>query len=259
MEQANHNPLSASLPLLPHGFSGGQASEKAPDTTGQAAQPAQSSGAGSAGQPASQHQSNPYDAAAQKQFILDDPARFIGIMFTSIISSIGLYAVGFVGLFGWVDTPLPSGLAYAYLFFLLLVVLVYPSSGAKINIVRKLLLFGIFAACLALIETAMYLYCNPVGSSTVIAVQGRYFIAVCPILLMVFLNGTLYRFVGKMFLPSAVKPASGKQVKKQSSVRATSGDVPVSETISWTAMVIAFATLVISVYVILERYYVLTM
>jgi uncharacterized membrane protein len=253
------NSLAASLPLLPHGFSGGQPSEKAPDTTGSAAQQDQSAGGVAPGANVITEAGNPIDPAAQVKFILDNPVEFIGIMFRSIIHSGGFYAIGFVGLFGWVDTPLPGGLAWTYLLFLLLVTIGTPAGKIRITIAGKFLMFGLFLLCTALIETAMYLYCNTVGSASIIAVQGRYFIAIAPVLFLIFQNDVVYNVFRNTGGEGSAKQASKKPMRKETIHRATSNGLTVSDLIPWLAIMIAFATLTYSVFIIFERYYVISM
>lgn len=229
-----HNPLSAVLPLMPHTTSGDQVPAVRVDSV------------------------SPYDPSAQKQYILDDPLRYIGIIFNTLPKSMELYAGSFVGLFGWVDSPLPNFLSYLYLFVLVFVAFGSTAPGVQISFVRKCILLTVFIANFLLIETAMYLYCNPVGSDSIIAVQGRYFIAVAPLLFILFVNRTGIGFIIKGFAPSPRKSTGKKQMNKQIPDTEPSGEMLLTRAVPWIAMLCAMITLLYSFFVIIERFYVIS-
>ncbi len=256
---ALRNPLAASLPLLPHTVSSAPAKADQPVPAAVNGQPARPSKNDTAGQKSTAAEENPVNATAQKQYILDDPFRYAGIMFNTFFHSIGLYVVSFVGLFGFVDAPLPTFLALLYLFLLLFVSVFSPTRGIRIGFLRKVVFFAVFAACYVLVETAMYLYCNPVGSNLIIAVQGRYFIALGPLLFLLFVYAATLGFVQKAFGTSSKKKAVVKVHPKQARIATSPEEMFLPKAIPWLALVIGLTTLVYSVYVILERFYVIVM
>jgi uncharacterized membrane protein len=227
-----HYPLKSSLPLLPHGYSDVKASDDPVEAKTGETKPG-SPILSKDGRADRQHAAiSPFDPAAQKKFILEDPVRYTGIMWHTVHKSLNLYMVSFVGMFGWIDTTLPDFLVYVYLSVLLLVSIVFPVSGMQISIVRKCVLLAVFAAVFVLVETAMYLYCNPVGAGQIIAVQGRYFIAVGPLLFLLFYQGKTHKMFDKYLLSSKL--------------------------FSWFAVVFGSCFLIFSLWVIFERFYVLT-
>jgi len=228
-----HNPLGGLMPLLPHTSAGEPGPRGGPDTI------------------------NPVNPAAQRHYILEDPLRYIGTILETLPKSAGLYIVSFTGLFGWVDSPLPGYLCYFYLLVLLLVSFGLPNPGIKIGILRKLMLFAVFTAGFLLIETAMYLYCNPVGSSTIIAVQGRYFIAFAPLMFVLFARSTGSGSSSRQPFPSKTKSIRQKQGQKQASSPAKAEKILDTKTLPWVAMLAALVILVYSLYVIFERFYVI--
>ncbi len=201
---------------------------------------------------------NPVDPAAQKNFILNDPARYAGILFNTLWKSHELYFTSFVGLFGWIDAPLPAPVAYVYLLFLVFLSFFGTGKGRGPGFYHKCILAGVFIAGFVLIETALYVYCNAVGCDPITAVQGRYFIAIGPLLFLLFASNHAHSIIQKAFLPSLKKPA-GKKQQKQSPVPASSEEMLLSQATPWIAMLIAFVALTFSVYVILERFYVLSL
>ncbi|HNY03136.1 MAG TPA: DUF2142 domain-containing protein, partial [Bacteroidales bacterium] len=129
---------------------------------------------------------NPIDPAGQKKFILEHPARFIGILYNTLGHSLDLYLTSLVGLFGWIDTPLPPWAAYLYVTGMVLLALSLPVRGMRLY--HKMLLAGIFITGYVLVETALYVYCNPVGCDPITAIQGRYFIALAPLFFLLLGN-----------------------------------------------------------------------
>lgn len=240
------------LALEPHGPSGqpgeGEpAAAKVSDTAskGTAASPAQA-------QPAPV---SPVDPAGQQRFILSDPLRYAGILFNTLGESLTLYLTSFVGLFGWIDAPLPATVAYVYLIVILMFAFTARWPGLTLSFVQRLILAVVFITCYVLIETALYVYCDAVGAPTVTAVQGRYFIAIAPLMLLVFSNNLL---TGRLNPARDRKPvkkvvkAKGPEVSSDSQSFILSGLAP------WIAMAAAFIVLAISLFVLFERFYVLS-
>ena len=256
---SHYKRLVANLPLLPHGHPGVSSPEKADSKTVEKlpeVHAQQNEGNGDT----TRHAINQIDPSAQKKFILDDPVRYTGIMFRTFLKSAGLYMISFVGMFGWVDTPLPDFLAYIYLFVLLLVSIVSPSKGIQIGFVRKCILFAALSAIIILVETAMYLYCNPVGAPAIIAVQGRYFIAVGPLWFLLFYNNQVIRMLGKFPALPEQNPINFRQnAKKKSTIKTTPDGTVFSGFLPWFAVTFGSFSLIYALYMIFERFYVFTM
>jgi len=200
---------------------------------------------------------NPFDPPAQKKFILDDPIRYIGIIFDTFGKFIGLYEISFIGLFGWVDTPLPPFIVYTYLIVLMIIALSGPAKGIKIDFRKKCILLGVFVAGFVLIETAMYLYCNPVGCNPITAVQGRYFIAFGPLLFILFYNNVVDKALDNALLSSKYKPIAGKRnQKKRTDVKTNIAEHLYTKTLPWFAIAFGSFALLYSLYRIMARFYI---
>ena len=201
---------------------------------------------------------NPIDAVAQKNFILNDPVRYTGILIRTLGKSANLYLTSFVGLFGWIDTPLPATVAYGFLLFLLLFSALGIEKGRSIGFLQKCIFAGVLIIAYALIETALYVYCNPVGCDPITAVQGRYFIAVGPLLFFLFASPRAITYLfGSRSLEG--KQSAGK--KRSANLQRQPDNTPellINKAMPWIGMLVATFTLLVSVYVILERFYVLT-
>ncbi len=197
---------------------------------------------------------NPIDPMGQVKFILTNPVEYAGILLRTLRESGNLYVVSVIGLFGWIDTQVPDLIAYLYLLLLIILALLTPVKGIVINRKQKAILFLTFLICYLLIETALYLYCNPIGSPKIIAVQGRYFIAVLPMLLTLFYHSGGDRILFR-------SGSTVKSLKKRSAAR------PLSENLSIAAenqsvypvLVTLYGILVLlwSLFLIIDRFFVL--
>jgi len=235
-EKANRELTASLLPLIPRTAEAGNA---APEQTEQVAV-------------------NPVDPSSQIRFILQHPVKYTGILLNTLGQKHDLYLTSFVGLFGWIDTPLSPVVAYGYLVVLLLFALLDAGRGKTVGLKGKLIFAGVFIAVFVLIETALYIYCNPVGCDPVTAVQGRYFIAIGPLFFLLFINRKIPEAMNKLLHP-APKPLPGKKTPKQEKKVAIAIDFPFEKALPWIAMIMALTTMAISISVILERFYVITL
>lgn len=94
----------------------------------------------------------------------------------------------FVGVLGYIDVELPDLLTYSYLWLILFVAASVSRSNIRIGIQRKILFAGLLIIAYFAIETAMYLFATRPGRDRVFGVQGRYFIPLAPLFLMLFYN-----------------------------------------------------------------------
>lgn len=246
-------PQPSLLPQLPHDpqppkQQNPPASSNQPETQAQQNQPTQQA------QPTTY---NPFDPPGQKKFILDNPVRYIGIIFDTFGKFIGLYQISFIGLFGWVDTPLPPFIVYTYLIMLMIIALSSPAKGIKIDFMKKGILLCVFLAGFVLVETAMYVYCNLVGSNTITAVQGRYFIAFGPLLFILFYNNIVDKALDNALLSSKDKPIAGKRnQKRRTDVKTNVAEHLYTKTLPWFVIAFGSFALIYSLYLIMARFYI---
>jgi uncharacterized membrane protein len=256
-EIPGHQLQRSMLPLLPHTPETMNAAQEQSSPPPAAVQASSQPQPNDATQVVQQAPVNPIDPQAQKNFILHDPLRYIGILVNTLEKSLELYLTSFVGLFGWIDAPLPPAIAYMYLLFLVLFSLLGTTHGKVPGLPGKSILLGIFILGFVLIETALYVYCNTVGCDAITAVQGRYFIAIAPLFFLLFSNITFVEFLQEKRLPSAKKPPAKKQQKQQVTIVNTK-EILLIKSMPWLAILVALVTLTCSVFIILERFYVLS-
>lgn len=110
----------------------------------------------------------------------------------------------FLGVLGWLDTPLPSFL-YFYLCGLLLLVACYDhDDGIDLNRGKKLLLALTWIATTTLMLTAIFLAWKQDSSGLITGVQGRYFIPLSPLPFFMLYNRRLQPAMGERGLRGLV-------------------------------------------------------
>ncbi|MEI6682330.1 MAG: DUF2142 domain-containing protein [Bacteroidota bacterium] len=101
----------------------------------------------------------------------------------------------FVGTLGWLDTFIPDSLVNLYLIVLLVTAICMAEEKVKFGWKSKLMLFLLFLVSVLAIETAMYIYTSFFAQEKLFGIQGRYFIPLAPLILLVAYNN---RVSGKL-------------------------------------------------------------
>ena len=165
--------------------------------------------------------------------------------------------ISFIGLFGWVDTPLPPGIIYPYFILLSLIAFTLSSPGIKISLLKKGILFSIFLLGFILVETAMYVYCNPIGCNPITAVQGRYFIALGPLMFIIFYNHLIEDLkIGSSAHSKKLSQKEKRNKKRKPDVKEAVPPQLYTKIMPWAAMGFGVFVLLYSVYLILARFYI---
>ncbi len=120
-------------------------------------------------------------------FIFSHPFGFLEILLRSFLKNGGEYLEMFIGVLGWLDTPLPEPVWLFYGFVLMLLALLDKDTSIVIPRNSKLILFGAFLLGVLAIMTAMYLAIAP-EKGVIAGVQGRYFIPLAPLFFLLFYN-----------------------------------------------------------------------
>lgn len=135
-------------------------------------------------------------AADQLNFVLHNPAKYLGYLWYNIIHQRLFLINSTIGLFGMLDTYIPLALITVYIFYLLIIALV-DGSLDKNKITWKIkLLFILFSViCVIAIFTVMYISWTSkfmkIGSRDIAGVQGRYFIPLILPVLLIFSNSKI--------------------------------------------------------------------
>jgi hypothetical protein len=122
---------------------------------------------------------------------LSNPFEYIQILFNTIsnINLVTFDSFSFIGILGWLDTPLPSYIYYIFFAILFLITLLDYSEHILITIKQKAIIFLILIATILCIYTSLYIVWTPVGQNWIEGIHGRYFIPVSPLFfLLLYIN-----------------------------------------------------------------------
>lgn len=129
-------------------------------------------------------------SARQIAFIRSNPGAFVRTLAHTFSIYWLLFLNSFVGLLGWLDTPLPRWVPLGYVAALIGVSLL-GRSPERVGWTAKLLSTGIFAGTAIVSLTFIYVGWNAVGMGYVEGFQGRYLIPVAPVFFLAFQNQKL--------------------------------------------------------------------
>ncbi len=128
--------------------------------------------------------------AEQMRFILLEPMTFLENVLATLKGSVFFYYRSLVGIFGWLDTPLPDILYLFYAAALVLVLLVEPIKALQPS--EQLGLGAFFVMGGLLLFVSLYAICSPPAAQTVGGIQGRYFIPLLPLAMLFFATTRQY-------------------------------------------------------------------
>lgn len=118
----------------------------------------------------------------QIQFVLLHPFNYIIILLRTFYVKGFSYVISFIGVFGWLDTVLSIKLYY---FYILALVLILIGENTLIKESKdRIIITGVFLINIGLIMSALYVSWTPKAASIVNGIQGRYFIPIMPLLLL---------------------------------------------------------------------------
>ena len=135
----------------------------------------------------------PVSAKEQLIYILTNPLFNIELLVSTFITFWKFYLASFVGILGWLDTPLQPFAVYAIYALYIVFSLVSDkreNSHDFLNLSIKYLVFIIIISTFLCIMYSLYLAWSPIKNSIILGVQGRYFI---PLALLFSLVLPLYR------------------------------------------------------------------
>lgn len=133
----------------------------------------------------------------QAFFVLFHPIKYFAILMSNLNICRESWMTGFVGLFGWLNVPMPMAFVLFYIVLLLFSAVI--ETVINQSCLSRPLLGLVAAACYVLVATAEYVIWTPglgngkVGQDTIIGVQGRYFIPFAFPILLLFVNKLPYR------------------------------------------------------------------
>lgn len=132
----------------------------------------------------------------QIKFIISDPTGYLKVLWNTYFTTYGDYIYrSFIGIFGWLDTPLSILWVIIGYFTLLFLALTDYGKKVKSSLTRndKLVVLCVLVFYLMAVSTALYAYYSPLKYPRIVGLQGRYFIPLIAVLLPVFANFDLVK------------------------------------------------------------------
>ena len=132
------------------------------------------------------------NSSQQISFIIHNPFSFISILFNTIGQKCFEYFSGLIGKLGWVDTNFPMPFYFIFFYIILIVAIFEGSFAHKINFKMKLIIIVISITIISGIFAGLYIFWTSiplfggVGAAIIDGVQGRYFLPILPLVLLLF-------------------------------------------------------------------------
>lgn len=126
-----------------------------------------------------------WSVTGQIQFITGHFLYYLTILLKTALNYGIYYLIMFVGDFGISGVSAPFIMVVTYFLMLIFVALV-DKNEFKISLKQKLMCLIIFMVTVTTIFTFEYITWNPVGYGIILGVQGRYFIPIAPLLLILY-------------------------------------------------------------------------
>jgi len=127
----------------------------------------------------------------QTMFVLSHPLKYAVLLWQNLSYWWDAYLIEFVGRFGWLNVYLPLWICPTYLTVLVAVALVDRGEGRPLQWRERWLLIGVCFATLVLVLTSQYVSYTATAAKIIRGVQGRYFIPLGVITLLIFYNRRL--------------------------------------------------------------------
>jgi uncharacterized membrane protein len=121
-------------------------------------------------------------------YVLQHPIIYLSTCWHTLLVNGKYYVMSFVGRFGHFSFYLPARLIWVHAAVLIFISATADVSGIVVRGGEKLLLGAVFLAGTFWILVVQYLSGTEVGATVIDGVQGRYFIPVAPLLLLLFSN-----------------------------------------------------------------------
>jgi uncharacterized membrane protein len=125
-----------------------------------------------------------FDGGKQVAFYLQRPLEFIAYLWLNVVSQSRVWISGAVGRFGYAYATLPGAVVFMHGLALLALSVLDSSTVNTFSRWQKTLIATIGAGSVALIIVGFFVVGTPVGGHELFGVQGRYFLPILPVLLL---------------------------------------------------------------------------
>lgn len=125
-------------------------------------------------------------------FIFSNPMTFLRLLINTLVQKGDFYVTSLLGKeLGWFEIPINLTIIAAFLVLLLLSSLKKQDEPQSIKLGGKLWMAFLCAGVFLIVELGMFTGWTPLGFSTIEGVQGRYFLPILPLLLLLVRNSNL--------------------------------------------------------------------
>jgi len=138
---------------------------------------------------------SPHD---QLIYILANPIEYSVVMMRTFTLYYQFYWHQFIGVLGWLDTPLPKHIIFLYFAVLLFFSLSDNHNYVIISLKKKTIVFISVICSVILISTVLYLQWNSVAKNIIGGIQGRYFIPLSPLVFLL-LHNKKFNFIANAY------------------------------------------------------------
>lgn len=127
-------------------------------------------------------------------YIIEDPLSYMSILINTVGTDIlrQFYINSFIGILGWLDTPLPDYVYNSYIPMLLLAIILDKRNDIVVRWKMRYIFGMAFCLIFILIMISMYMIMagtgTKIGDGLITGVQGRYFIPISPLLFILLYN-----------------------------------------------------------------------
>lgn len=120
----------------------------------------------------------------QMAHIARHPLGFLSILAQTVVKNWHWYCARYVGAFGWQSFHISKWHSILWMLLLVAAALTGGRRDVRIRGWQKGVLVSVAGVTTMLVFTLLYCYWNPVGASEIVGGQGRYFVALVPLLLL---------------------------------------------------------------------------
>jgi len=207
--------------------------------------------------PSSNQQQRPaINPAKQVSYLKTHPVTFLKLLLVTNFDHMRANMLNnFVDSMGWLDTFLPDIFINIYLVMLMIAALCVSDPMFTIDWKRKLYFFIVFIAGVVMIELAMYIYSSLVGQDRLYGIQGRYFIPIAPLFLLLFYNTYIAGKLNFILSPRRQSYNKAKPGQKAKILAEINTEQIFTKYMQLLIAVVVIVTLARSIGAILFRYY----
>jgi len=123
------------------------------------------------------------DPREQAVHILRNPVEYLGVVSTELADNSWIYIKGMIGSFGWHTVGFPD-LFHIFILFSIFLIILASREKFKLDYWQRSILFLTFWSVILFIFTIEYLFWTEVGGDSIKGIQGRYFIAAFPLIIL---------------------------------------------------------------------------